>query len=168
MDEPIEYYINPYIMYLSRLLRCQFREALNQEGLFVGQHDLLVKLYHNPGMTASHLAKELDLALATVSVSIKRLEKAGFVFKVQDKKDNRTNFLYLTEKGRQVHDSIRGAIIGAEATLVSGMSAEEVNQFRGFLKRAVTNLGGIQPDGDHAKPPRAIIDAIIREERSEP
>lgn len=142
MKEPVEYYINPYIMYLSRLLRCQFRESLHKEGLFAGQHELLVTLYHNPGITSSRLAKELDLSLATVSVSIKRLEKTGFVAKVKDDKDSRTTWLYLTDKGRAVHDSIRGTIMQAEATLVQGMTLEEIDAFRNYLKTAITNLGG--------------------------
>lgn len=142
MKEPVKYYINPYIMYLSRLLRCRFREALNKEGLFVGQHELLVTLYHNPGTSASRLAKELDLSLATVSVSIKRLEEAGFVTKVKDEKDSRTTWLYLSDKGRDVHDSIRATIIQTEETLVQGMTPEEINLFRDYLKKAITNLGG--------------------------
>lgn len=142
MDEPVKYYINPYIMYLSRLVRCQFREALNEKGLFVGQHELLVKLYHQPGTTASRLARDLDLSLATVSVSVKRLEKAGFVTKVPDEKDSRTTWLYLTDKGREVHDSIRSTIMHTEATLVQDMTAEEIELFRSFLKKGIANLGG--------------------------
>lgn len=151
MSAPVKYYINPYIMYLSRLLRCQFREALNKEGLFVGQHELLVKLYHQPGVTASQLAKEMDLTPATVSVSLKRLVKAGFVQKEPDQKDNRTTCLYLTDRGREVHDSIRAAIMGTEATLVQGMTPEEIDRFRGSLKKAIHNLGGSERlEKDHA------------------
>ncbi len=165
MNQPIHYCINPYVMYLARLLRCQFREALHKEGLFVGQHELLVKLYHHPGHTASQLAKELDLAPATVSVSLKRLEKAGFIQKVPDETDNRITCLYLTEKGGQSHDSVRTAILNAEATLVQGMTEEEIDQFRSYLKRAVTNLGGEWPEHGLPVPPEAF-NHMHAEERS--
>lgn len=164
----MEYYINPYIMYLSRLLRCQFREALNKEGLFAGQHELLVKLYHSPGVTATRLAKEMDLSLATVSVSIKRLERAGFVAKQPDLADNRMIFLFLTDKGRQVHDSIRSAMIGTEATLLEGISEEEINQFRCFLKQGIANLGGICQPEEGRPPPREAFEELAMEERRLP
>lgn len=165
MNEPVKYYINPYIMYLSRLLRCKFREALNKEGVFVGQHNLLEKLYQQPGTTASRLAKELDLSLATVSMSIKRLEKTGFVTKVPDEKDSRITFLHLTEKGQKVHNGIRTAVIQTEATLVQDMSEQEIEQFRTYLKKAITNLGGSELLNYEIPLPGQDVDEITMQER---
>lgn len=132
--------LNPCIIYLARLLRGNFRETLHAEGLFAGQHELIGMMYYNPGIAASALAKKLDLTQATVSVSLKRLEKVGFVKREIDESDSRVTKLFLTDDGKNVHKKIEEAIVTAEDKLVLGMTDEEIRQFRGLLLKGIHNL----------------------------
>lgn len=133
-------YINPYIVYLARLLRGHFSDALRAEGVFGGQHELIGVLYHNPGITASTLARKLDLSQATVSVSMKRLERSGFIKKETDKSDSRTVKLFLTDEGKKAFEKVGDAMIETEKRLVSGFTEEEIVLFRDFLRKGIDNL----------------------------
>lgn len=133
-------YINPYIVYLARLLRGHFSEALRAEGVFGGQHELIGIIYDRPGITASTLAKMLDLSQATVSVSMKRLERSGMVKKEYDETDSRTIKLFLTDEGKKAFEKVGETMIETENKLVSGFTEEEITMFREFLKKGIDNI----------------------------
>ena len=58
-----------------------FNEAVIEQGLFSGQQDILFNIVENEGITLGALAHKLRVATATASVSVKRMEKAGFIVK---------------------------------------------------------------------------------------
>ena len=136
------YDINPKILYLSKLLKENYRKALCEEGLFVGQQDILIRILHNEGITSTELAKQIGVSLATISVSVKRLEKADFIEKHSDEKDSRITRLYLTAHGRNVQKNICTTLSDSEKELLNGMSTEEIDFFRETLSKAIINLGG--------------------------
>lgn len=85
--------IGPRIMCLSRLIRQKFNEAAAEQGLFSGQQDIIMLIVEQEGITLSKLAEKLEVSTATASVSVKRMEKAGFIVKKQDKNDARSDTL---------------------------------------------------------------------------
>ena len=88
--------IGPRVMELSKYLRKNFNAAVAEQGLFSGQQDILLLLIRQPGMTLGQLSRALGVASATASVSVKRMEKAGFIEKRVDEKDARIVRLYPT------------------------------------------------------------------------
>ena len=77
---PPEELIGPRVNFLSRLIRCRFNEVIAEQGLYSGQQDIIFALIENEGITSSKLAQKTGVSNATMSVSIKRMEKAGFVY----------------------------------------------------------------------------------------
>lgn len=59
--------------------RVNFNKAVADEGLFAGQHKIIMFLKIQGSATIGQIAEETGTAPSTVSVSIKRMEKAGFV-----------------------------------------------------------------------------------------
>ena len=66
---------------------------------------------------------------ATISVSVKRMEKAGFIIKKADENDARISRLYPTEKARALPENIRYKMNALEETLCAGMSGKDVLRF---------------------------------------
>ncbi len=137
---PPEDLISPRVSFLSRLIRCRFNEVVNEEGLYSGQQDIIFALIENEGITSSKLAQITGVSNATMSVSIKRMEKAGFIAKKSDENDARIVHLYPTEKAMSVPDNITKKMNELEAVITKNMDKETALQFAHYLQFAIDNL----------------------------
>ena len=59
----------------------------------------LIKEMGNPSLT--ELAEKMNIAKASISVMIERLEKNNFIFKVASDNDRRTSHIHLTDEGEK-------------------------------------------------------------------
>lgn len=132
--------IGPRVNCLSRMIRIKFNEVLNDEGLFSGQQHIIMLLFHEDGQTVGQIAKRLGVAPATASVSIKRMEKSGFIKRKADEKDARTVKIFLTEKGRAIMENIHNKMNEQEKRITDGLDEEEVNQLSDILDKVIKNI----------------------------
>ena len=132
--------IAPRIMCLSKLLRQAFNEAVAEQGLFSGQEDIILTLVINEGLTLSELSKILDVSNATASVSVKRMEKSGFIIKKPDQNDARITRLYPTEKAKATTDKIKSHMDQMEKRIKTNMTETEAEQLSILLESAIQNL----------------------------
>lgn len=139
--------VGPRITTAAKLLRSRFNEVANEEGLFSGQHHIIITLKHNGGLTLSQLAGRLGITPATASVSIKRMEKAGFIEKIPDESDARTIRLYLTDKGNAVTENIKNKMDLQESDITSPLTEEEKLLLSDLLDRIIDNM--IKEDCDN-------------------
>lgn len=137
---PPEGMIGPRVMHLQKLVRQVFNQAINEEGLFSGQQDILFALDENQGITLGALAKRLNVSVATASVSVKRMEKAGFIKKRFDKNDARIIRLYPTEKAKAAPENIKNKMNALESTINKGMTEDEIAILSRLLDRAIENI----------------------------
>lgn len=82
------------------------------------------------------------LSHPSVSGTLARMEKKGFIEFRADALDHRCKRIFLLEKGSRCHSLIIGDIERIERQIVAGFTAEETAQFSAFLNRAIHNLGG--------------------------
>lgn len=132
--------IGPRVTYLSKLLRQVLNEAIADMGLFSGQQDIIILLIENDGMTVSELSKRLNVSAATASVSVKRMEKAGFVIKKPDENDARVTRLYASEKAKLAPELLHEKMTSLECVMRQGMTEEETQQLSSLLERAIENM----------------------------
>lgn len=132
--------IGPRIMCLSRLMRQKFNEAAAEQGLFSGQQDIIFLLVENEGITLSKLAEKLEVSAATASVSVKRMEKAGFIVKRQDENDARITRLYPTEKAKRAPDNIRKRMDELEKELSRSFTPSEMEMLSDMLDKSICNI----------------------------
>lgn len=132
--------IGPRVMCLSKLIRQAFNEAVAQQGLFSGQQDIVLALVENEGITLSELAKRLEISSATASVSIKRMEKAGFIIKKTDKNDARITRLYPTEKAKRAPENIKRKMDSLETIIKSNMAEKQAQALSDLLEIAIRNM----------------------------
>jgi len=134
----------PTINFLSRLGKDNFRSVLSENGLFVGQDEILFTIMFNSGAKPSEIAKCSNTSLASISVSLKRLEKAGFIEKRSDENDARISHIYLSEKGRQAMERIHKDLMSFEANMLKGFNEEEKLLLRRYLDRLIYNASGME------------------------
>lgn len=137
---PPEGMIGPRIMFLQKLMRQAFNKAAAEEGLFSGQQDIVLELVENEGITLSGLSARLGVSHATASVSVKRMEKAGFIEKRPDEKDARIIRLFPTEKAKKAPANIKSKMDALESTLKNGMTKEQGLELSNMLDIAIKNM----------------------------
>lgn len=132
--------IGPRTIELSKQIRKRFNEAATEQGLFSGQQDVLFNIVENEGITLSSLSKKLGVSGATASVSVKRMEKAGFIVKEPDENDARIIRLYPTEKAKQAPEKIKQKMDALEKILTDSMTDEEIYLLSDLLDTAIKNM----------------------------
>lgn len=105
-------------------------ELLEQIGVYPGQPPLLFALGHHDGLSQKDLANRLNVRPATITVMIKRMEKAGYIKRVQDEIDQRISRVYLTDSGRKLMKEVKQTIKKINYECFTGLTEEE----EAFLK----------------------------------
>ena len=109
-------------------------------GVYPTQHRLLMELDRNPHCSQVGLAEKFDVSAAAIAVSLKKLEKGGYIVRLADRADNRINQVSITEKGKEV---IRRSILIFQETdrcFFEGFTDEEIARFRDYMERAYHNM----------------------------
>lgn len=131
--------INQHI-WLGKAHRSLVEHRVQETGVYRGQHQLLMCIAKHPNLTQKELAKLVNVSTAAVAVSLKKLEKGGYVERMVDAKDNRSNKIQLTEKGMQVVRQSIHIFQEIEEQVLTGFTEDEKNQFLSFLCRAGENI----------------------------
>ena len=91
------------------------------------------------------VARTLRISPATVTVSLKTLERDGYVERTADKQDQRCNRVSLTDKGRKAVKLCGESLRAVDRRMLSGFTPQEREQLTGFFRRMIDNLGGVEP-----------------------
>ena len=90
------------------------------------------------------VARTLRISPATVAVSLKTLERDGYVERAADERDQRRNRVSLTDKGRKAVGLCGESFRAVDQGMLAGFTPEEKVQLTGFFKRMIDNLGGAE------------------------
>ncbi|WP_240661393.1 MULTISPECIES: MarR family winged helix-turn-helix transcriptional regulator [unclassified Streptomyces] len=131
--------ISHTIFRIARLHRMLAGALLRDVGLYPGQELVMMQLWETGAQRQSDLAKVLDSDAATMTRTIQRLEKSGFVRRSPDPTDKRASLVEPTAASqvlrRQVEDvwarleelTIKDMPSENRAQLLDGMLALEAN-----------------------------------------
>jgi DNA-binding MarR family transcriptional regulator len=125
---------------VCRLHRARAELLLEGIGLFRGQPPLLMILHDEDGLPQGELAARLQIAPATLTKMLQRMERAGFLQRRIDAVDQRVSRVHLTAAGRAVRTELLAVLGLLEAETFAGLSADELLLLRGFLERLRANL----------------------------
>lgn len=118
----------------------RYHHLLGCIGLHRGQPLVLELLWEKDGRTQGEIAEALRLRPATITVVLRRMEKAGLLERKNDPEDLRIVRVYLTERGRALEADVRKIHRTLEAECFAGFTPEEYACFRTFLIRMRENL----------------------------
>jgi DNA-binding MarR family transcriptional regulator len=111
----------------------QFKKQLKPYGLTNLQHLVLEALWYRQGMTASRLCRFLILDKATLSGTIDRMIKGGWIEKKRNNEDKRQFSLFTSQKADRLKDSLINERIKANTDLLKKFSMEEKILLKRFL-----------------------------------
>lgn len=137
---------NPYVAVGQALVRtsrrrfhlCELR--LEQLGVGPGQMPVLGELDRHGRLTQRELAEHTHVTAATISGTLKRMERAGLVKRSSDEADARVSIVELTEKGTECSQEALRLFTQTDTSMLEGFTLEEMSQLLSFMTRISENL----------------------------
>jgi len=118
-----------------RAHRTDLTHRLALLGLHPGQELIVVDLHGHPGSTQAELVARMGIEQPTIAKAVSRMERSGFVQRVQDDADRRVVRLRLTEQGEEAVDGVMAAWHEAEAAVTERLSAADRRELLRLLER---------------------------------
>jgi len=125
---------------------------LEKSGLHHGQAKLLFILSENDGLSNSEIAEELRISPAAATKVVKRMERSGYVKRVQDSVDDRITRAFLQPSGLMLLQRIRSTFQQVDTVMFADFSEQEKNELKTLLLRILENLHENITDGDRDSP----------------
>jgi MarR family transcriptional regulator, organic hydroperoxide resistance regulator len=134
--------ISHAIVRLAKAHRAHARHLLRDVGLYPGQELILMMLWDCGPQRQSELATQFDTDSASMTRSVQRLERAGYVRRVADPADGRATLVEPTAASLVLRGRIELLWSRLEADTVGGLSADEQRSALRALQRLEDNLPG--------------------------
>ena len=114
--------------------------GFREKGLYFGQPPILKYLKEHKNATQKEIADFLHVSPPSIANSVKRLEDAGLVVRLSDKKDARRNNLKLTQKGENLSEYADKLFEIVDEASFEGFTDEEIDLIISFLQRMTENI----------------------------
>lgn len=116
------------------------------------QASVLFSLHQKKSMSQKELAVQLNMTPPSITSTIQKMERSGYISRKPDQSDQRIMRLELTGKGESCIQTVKMIADQMEEMLFRGMSAEEKILFRRFLMQINDNLAEDQNErGKHTE-----------------
>lgn len=140
MNDQIDCDIRQSLDKISFQMRRDYSESLRELNLYVGQDNLLSRLWLGDGVTQMQLCEHLKCEPPTVTNMVKSLEQNGFIYRKRDEQDARVMRIYLTEKGKELKKPVEFRWQQQQEKLLHSILPEERLLLRELMKRMERNL----------------------------
>jgi len=128
----------------GRMHRSMIAREFERRGLGEASHPFMLFMLDGAGKGASlsqrELASGLGVSPPTAAVSIRRMERAGLLRKVEDADDRRSNRITLTPKGARLVRECRKAFDEIDVRMFEGFSEREREALRASYLKMARNL----------------------------
>jgi DNA-binding MarR family transcriptional regulator len=132
---------------VTRLHVMRIRQLLQGLGLHPGHELLLMHLWDTGPQRQTDLAAEFDTDSASMTRTVQRLEKAGFVRRRPDPVDGRATLVESTPAGIALRRRVEQLWARLEADTVGDMPASHERQLLRGLRKLETNLSSATMGG---------------------
>ena len=116
---------------------------LDEIGLYPGQPPMLLALSREDGQSQKELASKLNIKPATITMMLKRMERAKLVERRQDSLDQRISRVYITEQGKEAWKKVHEVMKIIDKECFSNFTEEEQVLLRRLLMQMRDNLMGV-------------------------
>lgn len=129
---------------ISRYINQCYRKGIaflgkeyKQYGIGAGQYQFLIYLYIRDGLTHEELTEKIGVDKASTTRALLKLEETGYITKVQDTKDKRKYYIYLTDYAKQHRTPILDISRSWERELTKNLSDEELLQLYVIFRKLI-------------------------------
>ena len=128
-------------IHTDKLHRSLIEQRMSDLNLHRSQHIMLLCIsgFETPP-TQKDIAKKLDISAATATVTMKKLEQAGYITKTTSESDNRCNRVGITDEGRNILVQAKKIFESVDENMFSGLTDEELSNFVECLEKIQKNL----------------------------
>ena len=132
----------------TNMVEQRVRTRLRVEfGVTLPRFDVMAALYDAPeeGLSMGEVSRRLKVSNGNVTGIVERLKKEGLIQRRTKPDDRRSQLVRLTDSGRTTFEEMAEAHEGWIASMLSGLSEEEVEQLKNLLgkgKRSVSTSHG--------------------------
>ncbi len=109
-------------------------------GVTIGQWYFLRVLWDEDGLTQRELSQRVGMMEPTTVTALNGMEKKGLVRRMRNADDKRKVNVFLTEKGRDLRNTLLPHAIDLNVRAVAGISIEEVETLRRTLGAMKQNM----------------------------
>lgn len=128
------------IIKIAREHRKTVEKRICSLGIHPSQHHFLMYIAKNGACTQNSIAEAMEVSAATVAVSLKKLEKGGYIEKRISQSDGRSNLIALTRKGEAVVEQSGEMFECVDKEMFTSITEEEQYMLHNLLERVVNNL----------------------------
>ncbi len=130
--------------YLANLMGRLFTRALQKGvepyGLAPAQFTTMVEIWRDPGLTQRLLVERLGVEQGTMTNTLSRMERDGFIVRKPHERDGRAQSLYLTDKATAILEPAIAGAVHANDSALSALSPAEREQFLALMLRVIDTL----------------------------
>lgn len=101
---------------------------------------ILFSLAQHDNVTQLDIVNNTGLKAPTVSISLQKMERDGYVTRVPDKYDLRSIRVHLTEKGKETYENAFAYIQRYESKVMNNITPSEVRILTEILTKIKSNL----------------------------
>ncbi len=125
---------------IGRIMRREFERRVRDMGFTRNQWRVLAHLRRIDGINQSQLADRMDVEPIVLVRLLDKLEKGGYVQRVQDPQDRRAYLLYLTEKAGPLIERLEAISVELRQEMLGGLSATERDSLMDMLMRIKSRM----------------------------
>ena len=138
---PVSETVSYLISRIGKAHRNRANELLSSLNLHAGQELLLQQIYQQQGITLNELTYGMCVSAVTVTRTVERLEKNGFLKKERCSFDQRAVRVFLTEKGVSAVEAVEQKMWEVlERETVDNLTTEERMLLKRLLMQVLSNL----------------------------
>ena len=128
------------INHLSRLLTQSLNDQLKEHGVAPGQFPVLLCLWEQDGLTQRELYERVKIEQATMSNTLKRMERDCLIYREPDPKDRRAMRIHLTGMARELEGKLTKGAKAVHKTAFDGIKKKERKQLMELMGHMSKNL----------------------------
>lgn len=125
---------------LQRLYAKALAKRLDPLGVKAGYLDILSRLWERDNITQKELHTTLDIEQATLSNSLKRMERDSILMRKRNPKDRRKTYIVLTDHGRSLQKVVKAAVDDLQTTANTGLTVNDRRYLFRILKQMTGHL----------------------------
>ena len=129
-----------WVSIFDRLMKMYYDHGLSDYEIGWGQQFYVEYLYESPGASPQEMVERFRVDKATLTKTIRKLTKVGYIHVTGDEKDRRMKHLYLTEKAIPAARQIKKIHAEFYQTLREGISPEALSLTEETLQKMTDNI----------------------------
>lgn len=126
---------------IDRKHRKAIEEQANRFGIHRSQHRMLMYISsQEDNISQKKISDDLEISPSAVAVTLKKLEISGLIFRKTTDNDNRTNNIFLSNKGKEIVERSKKAFENVDKMTFSNFTQDDIDQLIILLDKIEYNL----------------------------